>query len=106
MSLVYLDISNEIRKHSKKQKIDFYYKSKQKIDFDDSNLDENIRNRINTWIEDIYDSVTLEYSSIITKRLIELLKKEEKIISFIAEVFSFFLEENNIKISKQKAENI
>ena len=104
MSLVYIDISNEIRKNSAKKPIEFSYFSENKIEFSDLNKD--IRARITSWIEDIYDSVVIEYSSLMTKRLVDLLDKEEKIIDFIALVFWFFLKDINIQISEKEAKNI
>jgi hypothetical protein len=106
MSLVYIDISNEIRKHSWKEKIIFEFVSKEIIDFDDSNLDKNIRERINLWIEDINDILSIEYSSLITQKLIHFLETDENIIHFVWQVFSFFLKEININITTQKAYNI
>ena len=106
MSLVYIDISNEIRKNSKKQKINFNYKiTKEIIEFDDSNLNLEIKNRINAWIEDINDVLVLEYSSVMTERLLKLIKKDEVII-FVSQVFSFFLKELNINIQESKAISI
>jgi hypothetical protein len=58
LSLVYLPISDKIRELSKKEIIEFnYVKTFEEIDFDDNNLDESIKNRINFWIEDITDII-------------------------------------------------
>jgi len=106
MSLVYLDISDEIRNFSKKPKINFDYINTEIVEFDDNNLNPQIKERINLWIEDINDILQIEYSSILTQRLIKQLKTNENIIYFIAKVFMFFLENINIKINKDKALNI
>ena len=106
MSLIYNDISLKIRELSWKNPIKFNYDSKETIEFDDSNLDVQIKNRINSWIEDIIDSVSIEYSSILTKRLINFLQTDEDIVIFISQVFTFFLNNLNINVSLSKSQNI
>jgi len=106
MSLIYNDISLKIRELSWKEPIVFNYDSKETIEFDDSNLDVQIKNRINSWIEDIIDSVSIEYSSILTKRLINFLQTDEDIVIFISQVFTFFLNNLNINVSLSKSQNI
>ena len=106
MSIVYPDISNKIRELINKEKVNFNYKSKDLIIFEDKTLDPQVKNRINNWIEDIVDSVSIEYSSIMTKRLINYLETDERIINFIANVFIFFLKNINVKIEASKAKNI
>ena len=107
VSLINIEISNKIRDISNKKYIVFNYKSVESIEFDDNNLPFEIKNRINYWIEDIIDSIIIEYSNIQTKRVIKLLEKDSKIINYyIANVFTFFLDEINIKISNNKALNI
>jgi len=102
LSLINIEISDKIRELSSKEKISFSYKQKEKIDFDDNDLDTNIKNRINFWVEDITDIVTIEYSSILTKRILEIIWKNDDLLMLISKVFWFFLKEININISEQK----
>jgi len=108
LSLINNEISNKIREISNKQQVIFNYEiTNEKIKFDDNNIDKNIKNRINYWVEDIIDSVTLEYSNIQTQKLKELLiKDEEVLLMYTAKVFSFFLNEINITISDKQSSNI
>jgi len=102
LSLINLEISNKIRKLSWKEKVKFNYNIIENIDFDDNNLDKNIKNRINFWVEDITDIVTIEYSSILTEKLLEIFWKDDNLLKFISKVFGFFLKEINISISEKK----
>lgn len=108
MSIINIQVSNKIRELSQKEAIIFnYQKTEEKISFDDHNLNDEVRNRINYWIEDIIDSVTIEYSHIQTKKIIKLLEKDNtKIINFTAQVFTFFLYQIHITITKQKSLSI
>lgn len=103
LSLINNEISNKIRELSWKEKITFNYISKEKIEFDDNHLNENIKNRINSWVEDIIDIVSIEYSSTLTQKLKEIIKHDKTILLFTSEVFSFFLRDININISKEKS---
>lgn len=105
-SLVYLPISDEIRKESKKEKITFLYLPRgEKEQFHDSFIDDELRLRINQWIEDMEDVISLEPSSITSLKTIKLLEKDEFIYSFTAQVFAFFLQEKNIHIPHSKAKS-
>jgi len=107
LSLINTEISNKIRENNKKENINFSYKSNELKEFDDANIDLEIKNRINYWIEDIIDSVTIEYSSIQTIKIINLLEKDDKIIvNYIANIMFYFLKSINVNISKNKALNI
>lgn len=106
LSLVYLDISHAIRDISNKSKISFEYDSSESKEFDDHNIDAGIKNRINSWIEDIIDIVTLEHSSVMVERVQKNMWVDEKILLFTQSVFEFFLSENNMTISDTKANNI
>lgn len=107
VSLVNIDISNDIREISWKDKIEFTYISDIIIEFDDNNLNEKVRNRINLWVEDIIDITSIEYSSLITKHILDLLWEDEKtILTFTKDVFIFFLFNINISITEEKAESI
>jgi hypothetical protein len=106
VSLVYPEISDKIRELSNKPKVVFNYNSQENIVFNDSDINIEIKNRINWWIEDIVDSVSIEYSSILTKRLIEFLETDDDILFFISKVFTKFLNEINISIDLSKSQNI
>jgi hypothetical protein len=106
ISLIYPEVSNKIRELSNKELIIFNYKSQEQIVFNDSDIDIEIKNRINWWIEDIVDSVSIEYSSILTKRLINFLETDDDILLFISKVFTKFLNDINISIDLSKSQNI
>jgi hypothetical protein len=76
LSLINIDISNRIREHNRKKLINFKYKADKIIAFDDKEFPKEVRTRINYWIEDIIDSVTLEYSSIQTEKIISCLEND------------------------------
>lgn len=109
LSLVYLPISDKIRELSSKNLIEFdYVKTFEKVNFDDNNLDESIKNRINFWLEDIIDIISIEYSSLQISQVKTLfLKREEynQLLIFSSLVFEFFFEELNIEISQKKSQN-
>ncbi len=108
LSLIHLEISHKIRETSGKEIVQFDYKVKSETEvFDDNHIDPIIKNRINYWIEDIIDSVTVEYSHIQTEKLIQLLKEDNNLLlEYISKIFSFFLQEINISITKEKSDNI
>lgn len=104
--LVYLPISHEIRKFSWKEELEFHYWiSSEPEEFDDHNLPEWIRSRVNAWIDDMESVTSLEVSTITTKRNLHLIVYDEKVRKFTAEVFSFFFSELNITITDVKARN-
>jgi len=106
LSLIYLPISNEIRKASGKQFIEFDYEpTVESTAFDDHALDSKIRDRVNMWIEDMESVVALEVSSIITKRTLWLILYDEKVRTFTSSVFSFFFRELNITITGSKSKS-
>jgi len=106
LSLIYMPISDEIRKTNGKSNIEFLYEpTTQAIAFDDHALDPQIRQRVNMWIEDMESVVTLEVSSIITKRTLWLILYDEKVRTFTSSVFSFFFQELNITISSSKSKS-
>jgi len=107
MSLVHIDISHKIRDIALKPHIEFSYKSPRIIDFDDNELHPQIKERINFWVEDMISSVSVEYSTLMTSKLIEFLDtQEDEILSFMSDTFSFFLKEINIEITRNKSINI
>lgn len=107
LSLVNTEISNKIRENNTKPLINFNYSRKEIIYFDNNNIDIEVKNRINYWIEDIIDSVIIDYSSIQTLKIIDLLEKDNNIIfSYIANILWFFLKWISINISKNQALSI
>jgi len=106
LSLIYLPISDEIRRTNGKQSINFLYEpTTSPIDFDDHALDPLIRERVNMWIEDMESVVALEVSSIITKRTLGLILYDEKVRTFTSSVFTFFFTELHISISTTKSKS-
>ena len=107
LSLINLEVSNKIREISWKEQISFDFRLEEIWEFDDNNMRKPIKDRINLWIEDMIDATTIDFSSIQNKRNIELLHKDWKvIIIFTAQIISFFLNEANISIKKDKAISI
>lgn len=107
LSLIDLEVSNKIREISWKEQIIFDFRLEEIWEFDDNNMRKPIKDRINLWIEDMIDATTIDFSSIQNKRNIELLDKDWKvIIIFTAQIISFFLNEANISIKKDKAISI
>ena len=107
LSLINLEVSNKIREISWKEQISFDFRLEEIWEFDDNNMRKPIKDRINLWIEDMIDATTIDFSSIQNKRNIELLDKDWKvIIIFTAQIISFFLNEANISIKKDKAISI
>ena len=107
LSLINLEVSNKIREISWKEQISFDFRLEEIGEFDDNNMRKPIKDRINLWIEDMIDATTIDFSSIQNKRNIELLDKDWKvIIIFTAQIISFFLNEANISIKKDKAISI
>ncbi|MDP2090393.1 MAG: hypothetical protein Q8K30_02240 [Candidatus Gracilibacteria bacterium] len=108
LSLINIEISHEIRSTSNKKDIIFdYEKSSEANEFDDSNINSKIKDRINYWIEDIIDSVTIEYSSLQTEKIKELIKTDETVLqAYTSKIFTFFLNEINISIKAEQSDNI
>ncbi len=106
LSLIYLPISDKIREKSNKPIVEFDYISKELKEFNDLNIDPVIQKRINLWVEDIIDVMTIEYSSLVTKRLKEIYWKDKYLLSFTSKIFSFFFQEININISAKKSEKL
>jgi hypothetical protein len=106
LSLIYLPISDKIREKSKKKLIEFNYISKELKEFNDLTIDKEIQNRINLWVEDTIDVLSIEYSSILTKRLINIYWKDKCLINLTSKIFSFFFQELNITITTKKSEKL
>lgn len=83
-----------------------YIKTDEVVEFDDNNINLELKKRINEWIEDIINVISFDPSSIMTEKFLHLLddkKNKEPILNYIAGVFIFFLHDLNIYISKEKA---
>lgn len=107
LSLINIDISNKIREIWNKEKIIFDYINNENIEFDDSNLDLEIKNRINYWVEDIENSITFEYSNLQLKKLTNQIKENDNnLVEYFMLIFSFFLKGININISESKGKSI
>ncbi len=106
ISLVYMPISDDIRKSLNKEYIVFNYNvSKEKLEFDDDEIGYEVKSRINSWVEDMESVLFIESSEVLTKRIIKLLDEDYSIIEFVWRVFKFFFEEINIDISTNKSES-
>lgn len=107
LSLVYLPISDKIRELSTKSPIEFeYVKTFEIIDFNDNSIDEEIKKRINYWIEDIHDIIWIEYSSLQIENVKKLFKNKSsfhQLWSFSTLVFQFFFQELHIHIDSKTA---
>jgi hypothetical protein len=83
-----------------------YTKTDEVIEFDDNNINETIKNRINEWIEDIINVISYDPSSIITNKFFILMSEwdnRKMVINYITWVITFFLFKLNISIEKWKA---
>jgi len=109
LSLIYEPISDTIRQISGKYPLRFSYTPREEmIPFDDELLDEELKNRINFWVEDMYDIVSLEYSTIQIEHFIEVhnnSRNKNTLEDFWAQVFAFFFFELNIEIPQEKAKS-
>lgn len=72
-------------------------------EFKDFEIDEPIKMRINIWIEDIIDAISIDSSSVVTKKLTVFAEFDENMKQFISETLVFFLFHLNYSISKEKA---
>jgi len=103
LSLIYSPISHKIRELAWKEKINFDFYMQEKINFNDDNIPEQVKNRINLWVDDISFTIFLEPSTIVSNKLINLIKKDKNLIIFSAKVFKFFLKNINIDIKDSKS---
>ena len=106
LSLIYLPISDRIREKSGKEKIIFDYISTELKEFNDLTIDKEVQKRINFWVEDTVDILSIDYSYLLTKRLIEMFWKDEYLLSLTSKIFASFLQSININITAKKAEKI
>lgn len=105
-SLVYHPIHKKIREISKKEEFLFHYQvSSEEVSFHDYLVDKDVKDRINIWIEDVIDVITIDPSSLLTHRFRELLQWDEKVVLFFSIIFQFFFQELHINISLEKSRN-
>ncbi len=105
ISLTNEDISEKIRLFSGKDFQKYTFSYSQPTDFDDSHVDISVKNRINTWVEDISDIISIDYSNIQTQQLRNnFVIYRHEITLFTQKVFTFFLQQSNITISKSQSE--
>ncbi len=103
LSLIYSDISDYIRLQWEKNPIDFHYRSEETLNFSDSHLPEELKIRINQWIEDIVDIVRFDPSTILVNKTIDCIAENEEIYVFAKQVLIYFMQESNIYIKDAKA---
>jgi hypothetical protein len=106
LSLIYLPISDKIREKSKKPIIEFNYISKELIEFNDLKTPKEVQDRLNFWVEDIIDILSIEYSSLLTKRLKKMYWKDKYLLRLTSKIISFFFQEINITITASKAQKL
>jgi hypothetical protein len=108
LSLINTEISNKIREYNNKKLLNFAYKADKIIAFNSGELPQKVQNRVNYWIEDIIDSISLEYSNIQTEKVITCLKKDDTWIinDYISDILTFFLKNINIIVSEKESQNI
>lgn len=106
LSLVHKDISDDIRSYSQKPCVAFKYTSPENTNFNDHDIPEEVKQRINAWIEDIIDISTLEVSHIQTQKMLNAFSQSDIITWFMSKVFSFFINSINMSITPHKSQNI
>jgi hypothetical protein len=82
LSLIYSDISDYIRGQSEKTPLNFHYRSAETLNFSDSHLPEELKLRINQWIEDIVDIIRFDPSTILVNKTINCIEHNEQIYIF------------------------
>ena len=104
LSITHEEISKKIRDFSQKPYQEYTFSYEESFEFDDTNIDPNVRTRINYWVEDIVDILSYEYSSLKVVELQELFLKEyDSLLLYTEKVFIFFLHSSNIKITESQA---
>jgi hypothetical protein len=99
LSLAHEEISEKIKSLSAKQYTPYNFKYKESHEFNDSQITPQVQNRINSWVEDITDIISLEYSSIqITELKKNFTANKDTILQYTTNVFKFFLHNSNITI--------
>lgn len=106
MSLVYEDISKKIREVSQKNYLKFDFRYEEPIEFSNEIISSEIKSRINFWVEDMIDVVIIDSSELSTKKLLELMEEEKKVLdNLFVWVFVFFFKNINVSITQEQAFN-
>ena len=103
MSLVYIEISHTIRESIQRERIVFNFHVEETLNFSGDNLPQEVKDRINAWVEDITSVISFNASQVYTKRIIESIKDSSELYIFTTEVFVYFLSEINIYIKPSTA---
>jgi len=104
MSLVYIDISHTIRDSISRERVEFSFKIEETLNFSGDNLPQEVKDRINAWVEDITSVLVYNSSNVYTNRIIESIKSSQELYLFTTEVFTYFFSEINIYIQPKTAE--
>ncbi len=106
LSLAYEPISVKIREITEKPYTPFVLLTWELQEFHDYSIPESVKFRINSWVEDLTDIVSIETAHVSKQSNIQaMLEEEEKVLAFMSEVFSFFLTKNNFHVKKSKSES-
>lgn len=105
LSLVYEPISLKMREVLTTKELYSIQipKNTEKLELHNSDLSDDIKKRINYWIEDIIDTITLDPSSVYTKKILWLINDDEEVEKFISDIFVFFFEDLKFIVSEKKA---
>lgn len=79
--------------------------SQQAIEFNDETLPEDVKKRINDWIEDIFDVVTADPSHVLLHKLREMISHPESnsLRDSFSSVLIFFFSALNIRLQRSVA---
>lgn len=99
ISIIFPEISDKVREFKWKELVNFEYYSDERISFSDSALPEEVKQRINSYIEDVVDITTHNPSSVITEILLDSLNSDV-VKNYFSEIFSVFFNSINVSISK------
>jgi hypothetical protein len=83
--------------------VEFHFSSEETINFSDSHLPEELKIRINEWIEDIVDILRHDPSKVLIDKTVEMINSNEEIYVFATKVFIYFMNESNVYIRESKA---
>lgn len=106
LSLVLVEAEKMIIESANISRSAFHLIPTEAVDFDENSVPEAVRNRINVWIEDMMFSMTNEASIIMADKFVRLTQnadEKKQMIHFIAQIFTFFLAELQIRIAHKKA---
>ena len=86
------------------QSLNVKYYSEEMMNFSGEALPQEIKDRINSWVEDIHAIILLNPSNVYTKRIIASIQTSDDLYIFTQHVFVYFLSELNIYISEDTAQ--